>query len=289
MKIVLKIWVIVPFLSCNIPPSVKPNTISISSTLSPEVEQLFSKFTSDLPQQAIVFSFIKFGNGGVTDLLLIAKKPDEIDFSCIGIPLCTIEINERKILLYSGLEQFLIQNQPYTAVSGLNINEQKLEDRPLEITDPPTIKSVHYRVKEGKATTISDHVSDFIFILPPKDTVRFIEGTKRQIGLNSAPCSVLSIKNDLLEGYYCIYISQNGKESLLLSKKTDKVDCDKPIQVSDQLSINLEKVYKVNLNDGLTWNLYSNNFYENGQLVFKKDMDVFMSNNLNNLCILKDR
>lgn len=176
MKIALIILAIISFLSCNVGSGEKPNTISVSSTLYPEVEQLFSKFTSDLPQQAIVFSFIKFGNGGV----------------------------EGKI-----------------------------------------------REKEG----------DLI--------------------------NILSIKNDLLEGYYCIYISQNGKESLLLSKKTNNIDCDKPIQVSDLLSINLEKVYKVNLNSGVTWKLYNNNFYENGQLVFKKDMDVFRSGNLKGLCIIQ--
>lgn len=284
MKIAIIILTVILFIMCNTPPKEKPNTISISSTLSPEVEQLFSKFTSDLPQQVVVFSFIKFGNGGVTDLLLIARKPDKRDFSCTGIPLCTIEINGRKILLYTGLEQFLIQNQPYTAINGLNISENNFDDHSLEIVDPPTIKSVHYRIKQGKATTISDHVSDFIFIPPPRDTVKFID--RATVNKEKIIISIVSIKNYLLEGYYCIYIYQNGKESLLLSKKTDKTVCIKPIRVSDQLSINLEKIYKINLNDGFTWKLYSNDFYENGQLVFKKDMDVFISHNLNGLCII---
>lgn len=174
MKIILKTLVIISILSCGAPHDDVINEISVLSSFSPETEQVLQKFALGLPSQVVVFAFIKAQNGGVADLILLARKPNKIDFSNIGIPLYTLNLNNTKILFYTGFEQFLLHNQPFTVVEGLKISENDPENYDLNIIDNPIVKSAHYRIQKKTITLVPGPISDLVFIPPPtRDTVKF--------------------------------------------------------------------------------------------------------------------
>ena len=103
-----------------------------------------------------------------------------------------------------------------------------------------------------------------------------------------AEIKITKIDSILLKDKFLVFFTIKDEQGILYSKRkmSNYNDCDS-IKVGLSYTISLTPISKIELGDGLVFPLNRGALYLNGKVIFEKEDKVFLSTDINGLCLVQ--